>query len=206
MKCKTIKGYGTKKDGSKGRAIFGNKVKYDSLQEAQAEADRQNAHPKSFIKREAYKCSKCKKFHVGKGYDLIEGKVAKPKKDRFRSLNIRVVGKIDLSQFEPKPVGKKLGLPIHHASLSEISPEIPKTNRELRKKLKIEIKNGIVGGIKIEGQVWKYYSKENTVKVITPNGRIRFVKYNKLDNSIALQRNRIVSYIMTNNVMLENGK
>lgn len=208
MMCTTIKKYGVKKDGSKGNPIIGNKIRYETLEEAQAEAERQNAHPKVFIKREAYKCKKCKKYHVGKTYDMIEGKVAKPKVDKFRSLNLKVVGKIDLSQFETKPRVKesKIGKQVHMASLKEICPDILKSHKTLRKELRLNVKNGIVGGIKIEGELWKYYTKDKTVKIITPNGRIRFIKQDKLSDMVQLQRHKIIKYIINNHIELETGR
>lgn len=95
MECKTIKSF-----SKKNKPIFDWKVKHETLQEAQKEADRINAKKDIFIKRVSYECSKCGFFHVGTSFEMLENK-----KLSMGWLNKipRLVDKIDLSQFDKKP-------------------------------------------------------------------------------------------------------
>lgn len=212
MKCKTIKGYDVN-----GKPTIGHKIPYDTRELAQIEADRQNSHPKAFILREVYKCNKCKKYHVGKSLKLIPNKEAKPRKDKFRSINLKIVGSIDLSQFIQPKKNKidlgfdkreskhKIGIQVTQAKLNEIDPTVGSALLS-RKKFNSQVKKGVVGGFRIDGALWRYYKKEKTFKVITPSGRVRFIKLEKIFGKSSVNRHMIMKYITQNHIELENGK
>ncbi len=146
MKCKTVK-Y-VKKDGV---PVIVNKKKYQTLVEAECNARLINNKAKTLTKRVSYKCPECSFFHVGTSLKSLN----KPVKTKPRlfggSFKLpKIVGLIDLSIFN------KVAKP----------KEVPVIKTPVQKKT-----IGI-GGLYINGLVWKYEVKLKIVKIFSPSGQI----------------------------------
>ena len=104
--CKTER---TQEDDS---IIVVDKVKFNTLKEAIAEAKKQNAMPGKEYKLVSYKCNVCHKYHIGRNGTLItdkyRGKLKEEKREEKRKLfdenlknaELKIVGTVDLSKFD----------------------------------------------------------------------------------------------------------
>lgn len=80
-----------------------------TLEKAQEAADKQNTNLEIVEKLNPYKCSNCEYYHVGRNGELLtqadtDEAWERIKPDEYKSINFKVVGKIDLSQFPEKVV------------------------------------------------------------------------------------------------------
>jgi len=91
MECKTIKYF-----SENGKPNFVWKVAHLKLEIAEKEAVRINNKKGNYIKRVAYKCSKCGKYHVGTSFEMIENK--NPITHGWHGKSMKVVGKIELQE------------------------------------------------------------------------------------------------------------
>jgi hypothetical protein len=57
-----------------GNPIYKPKVKYNTMDDAIAEAKKQNAMSKRHFKLVSYKCSECHKYHIGRNGNTIKRK------------------------------------------------------------------------------------------------------------------------------------
>jgi len=84
------------------------KKAYDTLDEAILSAKKQNAQERTVEKLEAYKCTYCYKYHIGRNGKLITQK----EKDKYRKelgLGLKILGKINLETLEPESKVKVIG-------------------------------------------------------------------------------------------------
>jgi len=79
-----------------GKPNFVWKVAHLKLEIAEKEAVRINNKKGNYIKRVAYKCSKCGKYHVGTSFEMIENK--NPITHGWHGKSMKVVGKIELQE------------------------------------------------------------------------------------------------------------
>jgi len=104
--CKTER---TQEDGS---IIVVDKVKFNTLKEAIAEAKKQNAMPGKEYKLVSYKCNVCHKYHIGRNGTLITDKYRSKLKEEkqeerrkifdenLKNAELKIVGTVDLSKFD----------------------------------------------------------------------------------------------------------
>jgi hypothetical protein len=147
MECLTISGY--KKSGE---AVKKNKKKHETFASANIEANRINLKKSVFIKREAYKCNLCEKYHVGTTFEMLKNKEIKPKHLGIRMVRFKVQGIIDES----------LLVKTHKMQ------NLHKIQKQPKNKKVIRTKNSFYWG---DG-VWSYEIRNKTVKIILPNGTV----------------------------------
>lgn len=179
MECKTISRRKKKKDQ------IVSKFKHETFAAANIEAFRINAMKNVFIKRMAYKCTQCGMFHVGTTQEMLKNKEL-PKPTWMGVRHLKVVGNIDLNQFTKaekyvNPIVKaKNEAKLEAKMLKE--KEVKNVVLTTPSKNKSKLRNKpIVGELYFEtiGRL-KFFSKKKTVKVITPDGKNRFIKYAKI--------------------------
>lgn len=86
-----------------GDKVYVDKVKFDTHDEAVSMAKKVNARESTVNKLVTYKCGQCHKYHIGNNGKKITPSYRRKIKQEVRRRNpngIRVVGKIDLSQFD----------------------------------------------------------------------------------------------------------
>ena len=98
----------TKTQSEDGTTTWKYKKAFETLDEAIAEAKKQNASVKQDIKLVGYKCTYCHKYHIGRN-----GKRLTPKeKEKYRKelgIGIKILGKIDLDTLQPTSKVKVVG-------------------------------------------------------------------------------------------------
>lgn len=94
--CQTLSHY-----DELGEPVFKNKFKYETHDKAVAACKTLNVRGKQIKKLVTYKCKVCHKYHIGRnGKDITKKYVKKINNTigkRKRELNLKIVGKIDLS-------------------------------------------------------------------------------------------------------------
>ena len=187
MECKTIDTF-----DENGVAITKPKLRHSTMDAAQTAANIINNKKNIFIKRVAYHCNECDGYHVGTTFEMLENKkISKKKMNEFLPVRLKIVGSVDLSQFEKKPNDSKLF----------ITAEIKKENELHLSRSKSERKRFIHGKLYINGLIWRFYVKEKIVKVITPEGLIKMPKlhnfYTEKDGVInaTISSNKIRRYL-----------
>lgn len=103
MICDTL--VRTDPDGTK---TYKKKKAYDTLDEAILEAKKRNASDKQIQKLEAYKCTYCYKYHIGRNGKIITEK-EKIKYRKELNIGVKVLGKINLEFLQPKSPVKVVG-------------------------------------------------------------------------------------------------
>lgn len=95
-----------------GSLVKRSKVKFDTLDEAIAEAKKQNRMPGKQEKLVSYKCFICHKYHIGRNGTLITDKYREKLKlekqqekkkvfdDNLKNSKFKVIGKVDLNKFD----------------------------------------------------------------------------------------------------------
>jgi hypothetical protein len=155
MECLTISRY--KKNGD---AVKKNKKKHETFASANVEANRINSKISVFIKRVAYKCNLCEKYHVGTTFEMLKNKEIKPKHLGIRMVRLKVQGFIDESLLVKK--GK-----------------LPNTNIHRKEKLKIVKPVRTKNSFYFNGGVWSYEIRQKTVKIVSPTGTVKIPKIEK---------------------------
>lgn len=186
MECTTIKGY----NGNV--PIMGPKVKFASLAKANLKLAKINKDPKNHIKRVVYQCSECGFYHIGKTLEMLNREA--PKRKRFLLTGMKVVGQVDLSQFnnvnleeiaERKRLKKEMIQAKRNKAKANRNNKIDKSKeiREFRqakiKKLK-STPSKFVGHFSTKYGLWMYFVKNKIVKVMTTEGSIKHVKLNNI--------------------------
>lgn len=83
MECYTIEGF-----DKSGNPYVRPKKQFDTLEEAVANADKVNADTRVSEKVIPYKCSQCKKYHIGRNGDLLPDKA----KSNFKRKQLKLYG------------------------------------------------------------------------------------------------------------------
>lgn len=167
MECKTIIEY-----NNKGKPIWKDKVKHETLEKAEQVAELFNNKKNIFIKRQAYKCKKCKLYHVGTTTEMLLNKEL-PKRKKWIGNQMRIVGQVDLAPFAKKERERiKSYSKVEHNSLT-------KTIRDCGKLVSAEIKID-------ENNSWKIQMLPKSVKIVFPNSKRRYVKLNVIYKEKAL--------------------
>lgn len=91
-----------------GRKYYKKKKVYDKLDEAILEAKRRNASDGQFEKLEAYKCTYCHKYHIGRNGKLITEK-ERIKYRKELNIGVKILGKINLDTLKPNSRVKVVG-------------------------------------------------------------------------------------------------
>ena len=91
-----------------GTKVYKDKKAFDTLDAAILAAKKQNAHEKTIQKVEAYKCTYCHKYHIGRNGKMVTEK-EKTKYRRDLGIGIKVLGKIDLDLLRPDSPVKVVG-------------------------------------------------------------------------------------------------
>lgn len=174
MECKTIIEY-----NNKGQPVWKDKVKHPTLRDAQYAANLINKRKNIFIKREAYECKKCEKFHVGTTTEMLLNKKV-PRVRQWIGRNMKVVGFVNLSNYTKelvkiKTIRNKLKKAVDDKGLITIS----KNGRLISKQ------------IMIDKNFYQIDVKPKTIKIITKL-ETKYIKWNKIYPSEKL--NQITSF------------
>ena len=198
MQCTTIKGY----NGNE--PIMGPKVKFASLAKANIKLAKINRDPKNFIKRVVYKCEECGFYHIGKTLEMLKKKV--PKRKQFLLTGMKVVGQVDLSQFDhlsTEAVAERKRLKIENLKKQKdkererrklfqqghevfVERNKAKELREFRMAKITKLKSTpskLIGHFSTKYGVWMYFVKKKIVKIITTEGKVRHVKLSDIFSS-----------------------
>ena len=181
MECKTIKSF-----NKRNKPIFEHKIKHSTFEIAQNEANRINNLKKTFIKRVIYKCSKCDNFHVGTSFEMLENNnVSRGWHQKLP----KVVGNIDLAQFEKKIKVKIISPPKNTILKSGliITPHI--------KKLK---DSKFSASLWVDGNRYEYQVKEKSIKLILPLEIVKLIRFNRIlkQDDMLLTSNKIKRHII----------
>lgn len=185
MECLTISSF-TKK----GKAIKKPKKKHETFYAANIEAFRINSKKNIFIKRVAYECGNCGKFHVGTTFEMLNNKKAKTGKYGLQSVRLKIIGTVDLSLFSKKDKGTKIK--------EEVKEKI---NTSKNIKAKKSTKKQLIGQVVVNTLTYRYYVKIKVVKIITPEGTVRMIKFKNIPNYGKDNHNKrckIKEYIINN--------
>lgn len=171
MECVTVSRY--KKNGD---AVLKNKKQHETFAAANVEANRINSKKTIFIKREAYKCNLCGKFHVGTTFEMLKNKEIKRKHLGVKMVRLKVLGEIDKSLLVKRRP-------------SENQPKVKK--KKVVKPIQTKNTTYLVGGI------WKYEIRKKTVKITSPNGTVKIPKIERdFDSNATIET--VKTYIRKN--------
>lgn len=166
MECKTIIEY-----NNKGKPVWKDKVKHATLEKAEEVAELFNNRKNIFIKRQAYKCKKCKQFHVGTTTEMLLNKEL-PERKKWIGNQMRVVGQIDVSLLCKKPIIKSTAKTVIKKNNSLVESIREKPGSKL-----LSVKLYLT---KNKTSFYDIHLLTNSVKIIFPCGIIRYVKYSTI--------------------------
>ena len=99
-------------DEKTGERIHKPKLFYKTHFEAENQAKLQNIEYEKKYVLKAYKCTKCKKYHIGRNGDIITEEYLKEIKKTVRLQGLKILGKIELPKETKKYSNNTQGLKI----------------------------------------------------------------------------------------------
>ena len=91
-----------------GIKVYKEKKPYNTLDEAILAAKKQNAKETTIEKLEAYKCTYCYKYHIGRNGKTVTDK-ERAKYRQELGISVKVLGKINLDYLKPQSPIKVVG-------------------------------------------------------------------------------------------------